>query len=401
MKKVTLLTGGHDIQYALGLLSGLINRDMIIEFIGNNVMEKYNLSKHPDVKFYNLRGDQSPGASLIKKAFRVIGYYSRLITYTTRTDSKIFHILWLNKFLYFDRTLLNIYYKILGKRIIYTAHDLNYRKLVGRDTLLNRITLWTLYTIVDRIIVQTNKMKHELVQDFHVNESKIKVIQFGIHNILPETDLTTYQAREQLNLHNNTKVLLFFGNIAPYKGIEYLFFALDNLKTNYSDLKLVIAGRIKVGCDDYWTQLKEIIQERNLQDRILKRIEFIPDNEVEIYFKAADVLILPYKYIFQSGLIFTSYRFGLPVIATDVGELRDLIHEGKTGLICKPQNSIDLANQIINFYNGDLYKSLARNRTNIIRYGQENFSWRKSGHETYNLYSTFFLGHPMRQEFTP
>lgn len=388
MRKVSLLTGGKDLQYALGLLSGLIDRNIVIEFIGNDAMQKSELSIHPNVKFYNLRGDQSPNANLKKKIFRVIRYYSKLMSYAIRTDSKIFHILWLNKFLYFDRTLLNFYYKILGKKLIYTAHDINYRELVGEETLLNRISLWILYWTVDGIIVQTNKMKQQLVEEFNVNESKIKVIQFGIHDIVPNTEITTDQAREKLNLKNNAKTLLFFGNIAPYKGVEYLLLALDKLKGIYTDISLVIAGRIKKDCDSYWANLNKIIEEKDLEKFIFKRIEFIPENEVELYFKSADILILPYKEIFQSGLIFTSYRFGLPVIATDVGELKEIIDEGKTGFICEAGNYQDLASKIMLFYESELYIYLDRNRKDIIEYGKENFSWRKSGNEVYNLYLT-------------
>src|SRR5207244_6644981 len=95
-----------------------------------------------------------------------------------------------------------------------------------------------------------------------------------------------------------------------------------------------------------------------LQDRIITRIQFIPDNEVELYFKAADVLILPYTDISQSGVPFLAYSFGLPVIATDVGALRDDIIEGKTGLVCAPRNPKVLAHAIRAYFSSELYWQL-------------------------------------------
>ena len=83
-------------------------------------------------------------------------------------------------------------------------------------------------------------------------------------------------------------------------------------------------------------------------ERIIRKIEYVPDEDTEIYFKAADVLILPYTHVFQSGVLFLAYSFGLPAIAADVGSLREEIIEGETGLVFKPRDSVDLARKIDN-----------------------------------------------------
>jgi glycosyltransferase involved in cell wall biosynthesis len=72
-------------------------------------------------------------------------------------------------------------------------------------------------------------------------------------------------------------------------------------------------------------------------DRIIQRIEYVPDEQTELFFKAADVLVLPYTHIFQSGVLFLGYSFGLPVIATDVGSLKLEIVGGDTGFVCQPK----------------------------------------------------------------
>ena len=142
------------------------------------------------------------------------------------------------------------------------------------------------------------------------------------------------------------KVILFFGNIAPYKGVEYLIEAMNHLKAKMDDVKLIVAGRIKHDCQAYWDKINEMIEKYRLNDSIMCRTEYIPEEEAEIYFKSADLLVLPYKHIFQSGLIYTSYRFGLPVVATDVGSLRNDVIEGRTGFVCKPEEPADMANKI-------------------------------------------------------
>jgi D-inositol-3-phosphate glycosyltransferase len=111
------------------------------------------------------------------------------------------------------------------------------------------------------------------------------------------------------------------------------------------------------------------------QDRILLRTQFIPDEEMEVYLKAADVLVLPYKEIFQSGVLFLGYSFGLPVIATDVGSFREEVVEGKTGYICRPGNSMDLARAIQTYFNSDLYWNLGTKRQEIKEYADKHHSW--------------------------
>jgi glycosyltransferase involved in cell wall biosynthesis len=349
-------------------------------------MEKAPFVRSKNVNFYNLRGDQSDNAPIKTKIIRVLKYYFNLIKYTAETESTIFHINWLNKFILFDRIILNIYYKCLGKKIVYTAHDINFSDLVGNSSLFDQLSLAFMYRFVDHIIVHTNKMKSQLIADFNINVNKVTVIPFGINNILPKSELTTAQARRRLHLENEHKVLLFFGNIAPYKGLESLIQALVYLKDWSGDFKLIIAGRVKQNCQRYMEDIERLIEQHDLTENVLKRIEFIPDKDMAAYFKGADVLILPYKNIFQSGLIFTAYSFGLPVVASDVGSLKEDIVEGKTGFVCKPEDPRDLADKIILYFQSDLFENLTATRTEIIKYANEKFSWETSGKRTCDVY---------------
>ena len=91
---------------------------------------------------------------------------------------------------------------------------------------------------------------------------------------------------------------------------------------------------------------------------LLQKIEYVPDEETELYFKAADVLILPYTHVFQSGVLFLAYSFGLPAIAADVGNLREEIIEGQTGFVFKARDSSDLARKIDEYFNSELFHNL-------------------------------------------
>jgi D-inositol-3-phosphate glycosyltransferase len=388
--KIALLTGGGDKPYALGLLDALISKDVSVDFIGNDEMGSAKIIEDRRVNFHNLRGNQSPTAPYLQKIVRVIVYYFRLIKYVTTTKTVLFHILWFNKLLLFDRTVLNLYYKLLHKKLVFTAHNVDEKERDGGNSFLNRLSLRVLYNLVDHIFVHTRKMKSQLVYDFNVPEHKVSVIPFGINNTIPTSSLSRDEARAKLDLDDDHKVVLFFGNIAPYKGLDDLVDAMARLVKKDDRFRLVIAGQVK-GCQAYWARLENIISKLQLDRYIIKRIGYIPDEDVEGFFKSADVLVLPYKFIYQSGVLFLSYSFGLPVIATDVGSLREDIVEGMTGMICRAEDPDDLADTILRYFDSYLFREFDHNREGIVAYGNERYSWDEVGNTTCDVYEKMFL----------
>ncbi|MEO0248450.1 MAG: glycosyltransferase, partial [candidate division WOR-3 bacterium] len=148
--KVALITGCNDKHYQLSLLSGLVAHGVQVDFIANDDM--IDAAAYKNVNYFNFRGDQDLRAPLHDKIRRILKYYVALLTYAAKSAPGVFHIQWLNRFEYFDRTVINIYYKALGKKLVFTAHNVNAGWRDGRDNLLNRWTLWFMYHLVDHII---------------------------------------------------------------------------------------------------------------------------------------------------------------------------------------------------------------------------------------------------------
>lgn len=383
--EVALLTGGFDKPYAVGLAMALASEGVCLDVIGSDDVDSPEMHATPKLRFLNLRGSKQ-AARLPTKASRVLAYYARLIRYATIAEARLFHILWNNKFQFFDRTLLMLYYKLLGKKIVFTAHNVNAGKRDSNDSLLNRLTLRLQYLFSDHIFVHTDMMKSELFQDFGVPGERVSVIPFGINNSVPDTDLTSVEAKQRLNVGTDERTILFFGNIRPYKGLDYLVEAVLRLNVSSAKYRLIIAGKPTEGSEKYLDEIQRTISRAADREQIMLRIQFIPDEETELYFKGADVLVLPYTHVFQSGVLFLAYNFGLPVVATDVGSLREEIIQGRTGFLCNPCDAADLAKAIERYFESDLFRSLDTRRQEIKNYATAEHSWATVGEITRHVY---------------
>jgi D-inositol-3-phosphate glycosyltransferase len=382
-----LLTGCQDRPYAFGLAMALVSRRVGVDLIGGDEIDSPELHATPRLRFLNFRGNQHENVGFAAKLSKLALYYARLMRYAARYKPRVLHILWNNKIEWFDRTILMMYYKALGKKVALTAHNVNQARRDAKDSLLNRITLRIQYRLCDHIFVHTQKMKDELCKDFGVAEKTVTVIRHPINNAFPDTDLTPIEAKRRLGLREDEKAILFFGRIRAYKGIEHLLAAFRLLASEHAKYRLIIAGEPKKGSEEYREEIEQTVAKEFAPGQILLRIQFIPDAEMEIYLKAADVLVLPYKEIFQSGVLFLAYSFGLPVVATDVGSFREEIVEGSTGFLCQPGDPAELAKAIDKYFASDLYKGLKFRRQEIKDYADANHSWNAVADLTRNAYA--------------
>jgi D-inositol-3-phosphate glycosyltransferase len=385
--EISLLTACRDKHYVYGLATALAFNGVGVELIGSDELDCPEYHESPRLNILDLGGKQRPSDGLATKLIRAIRYYARLIRYAAATKRPVFHILWNYKLEYFDRTVLMLYYRLLRKKVVFTAHNVNAGKRDSNDSLLNRLTLKIQYRLVDHIFVHTTQMKSELVRGFDVRESAVTVIPYGINNNVPCTNLSVADAKRRLGIKDGQRTILFFGNIGPYKGLDHLVTAFQSLVARNPDYRLIIAGKPRSGSEKYVSEVREATRRDVACGRIIQRIEHIPDQDIEVYFKAADVLVLPYTHIFQSGVLFLGYSFGLPVIATDVGSLREDIIEGKTGFLCRPSDPSDLAVSIELYFSSDLSKNLSDSRPEIRDYANGRHSWNVVGELTRSVYA--------------
>ncbi len=373
--EAALLTGGTDRHYAHGLALSLAAKGVRLDVVGGAAVDGPEMHSTPGLNFLNLRKRRGPQAGAMKKTRRLLAYYARLIAYAWKARPGIFHILWNNRIEWFDRTLLMLYYKSLGKKLVVTAHNVNMAKRDRRDSAWNRLTLKIQYRLCDQIFVHTEKMKNELIKDFGVPAKAVTVVPYGINNAVPPAKLTSAEAKHRLGISRFEKTILFFGNVRPSKGLHHLLAAFEELQEKDSRYRLIVAGQPITAYPHYWKRTQQALRRLEENGSAILRNEFIPDRDIPLYFSAADVLALPYTEIFQSGVLFLGYSFGLPVVATDVGELKKDILEGRTGFLCRPQDPASLAAAIEKYFESDLFREMDSRKQEIRDYAAASHSW--------------------------
>ncbi len=152
-------------------------------------------------------------------------------------------------------------------------------------------------------------------------------------------------AREKLELSVDDKIILFFGFIRKYKGLDILLEVMNDERIRNSKIKLLIAGEFYEDRKLY----DDLIIELNISSQLILRTEFISDSEVAYYLSAADFVIQPYRNATQSGVTPLAYHFEKPMLVTNVGGLPDLVPDGKVGLVAEP-NANSIAQKIIELY---------------------------------------------------
>jgi glycosyltransferase involved in cell wall biosynthesis len=184
--------------------------------------------------------------------------------------------------------------------------------------------------------------------------------------------LSLQEARKHLNIPENQKIMLFFGFIRKYKGLDILLDAIKILKSSMNSPlgdggKLLIAGEFYEDRKPYDEQIAKLC----IEDWLILRTEFIADSEVKYYLSAADVVIQPYRSATQSGVTPLAYHFEKPMIVTNVGGLPNLVPDDKVGLIAEP-TAESIAAKITEFFQ----KGAAHFLTHLIE-EKKKYSWAK------------------------
>jgi len=377
------LTGGGEAHYQIGLLQGLVEAGVEVEFIGNDRMSSIMMTYGNHVRYLNLRGNQDPSSSFARKLGRVFFYYLRLVRYAASTSCVVFHIQWENKFRLLDRILLPLYYDLLGKKLVLTVHNVNSEERDGHDGPMNRFVLRVYYRLMDHIIVHTAVMKEELVAAYGMAPGKVSIIPHGINIAVCDREGSPGIARDLLNIPLHARVILFFGTIDEYKGVDILIDAFSQLYREDQSCRLILAGQPR----GKWRGLIEsMVEQLGVGSAVTLDLRFVPDEVIPRLFLAADCCVLPYRRSNQSGVLFLSFAYGLPVIVADSSGCSNEVTDGKNGIIVRGGSALQLHDGLSRFFRSELHTHSANSRSEIRAWASRKYSWTSIGALTRRVY---------------
>ncbi len=204
-------------------------------------------------------------------------------------------------------------------------------------------TLFTKYfaSSIDGFVTMSEKVKNDVKLFSH------KPTLVSPHPIFDHfgSAINTLQARTQLGLGEQDKVILFFGYIRKYKGLDLLIQAMKDIRIQQLGIRLLVVGEFYDAAQPYI----DLVNDLALQNQITFYDQFVPDQEVTNYVSAADFIIQPYKNATQSGVTPLAYHFSKPMLVTNVGGLADTVPHLKVGVVTEPTFE-DIANGIVQLY---------------------------------------------------
>lgn len=328
---VLLVSHGFQPSYEKGFANGLASNDVEMELIASDRSLVSDL--YPEIKVINLRRSQDPRRPRYRKVMNMVRYAAALFWHIRRGRHNVVHLTGLfmtsNKLAGLVEWFI---YRLLTKRFFMTVHNLLPH---NHHTPFNRWLYRRIYRLPDKLVVHTEKMKRGLCDQFGVEEGRVIVMLHGV-DALPER-LSVPEYAPELRV-------LLFGGLSHYKGtdlfLESLSFCAD------IPMRIEIAGE----CRDqtYKAKIEDLIEALPSNQVVQWDKKFIDEQEVGRYFEATDVVMLPYRHIDQSGVLFTAFRFGTPVIASDVGSFRESIPQ-YAGMIAPALTAEALAQTVRTF----------------------------------------------------
>lgn len=229
--------------------------------------------------------------------------------------------------------------------IVLTAHNVLPHDESERNAFGIRFAYRQLYRVCDAIVVHSQDSRQRMAAELGVPDSKLFVIPHGNYAFLVDAEPTSREAaRAKLQLEPDALPVLCFGTIREYKGLQHLIPAFAKVVAQVPAARLIIAGKpVDVDCAYY----EQLIAQHGIAEVTQFRPDYVPMDDVSLYFAAAEVVALPYLNIYQSGALHLAFAAGRPVVATEVGAFPETVEEGQSGYLVPPADSEALAQALV------------------------------------------------------
>ncbi len=184
------------------------------------------------------------------------------------------------------------------------------------------------------------------------------------------------EALARLHLSSDSRYMLFFGLVREYKGLDLVIDAMAYPEMRELPVNLIVAGEFYSNEEAFFKQ----VTAAGLETRVIFHNRYIPHQQVENFFNAADIVVQPYKTATQSGVTQVAYHFGKPMLVTDVGGLAEIVPHGRCGYVCSPDPK-EIASALSGFFTQNRKEEFEKN----VAADRERFSWNRFTRLFYEL----------------
>jgi glycosyltransferase involved in cell wall biosynthesis len=341
------------------------------EFSRNHEVLVVNFSRlYPSMFFPGKTQYDESGAPIDIPSERIVDSinpvtYVRAARRIARFSPDVVIFQWWHPFFAFAFAGINLLLKRLWKGpTLYLCHNVLPHEASVVDRTLSRIG----FRGVDGFLVQSREDETRLqsLKGADLGGKRSAVHPHPIYDMFRTGTVDREAARRTLGVTG--RVALFFGYIRPYKGVSILLEAFAEVLKRV-EMTLLVVGEFYEDRKPY----DELIARLGIGDHLVVVDRYVPNEEVETYFEAADVVVLPYRSATQSGIVQVAYGFDTPVIVTAVGGLPDVVTDGKTGFVVPPEDRAALAGAMITFFE----ENRSREMSAEVAAAKDRFSWQR------------------------
>ena len=360
--------------YSFGQALGLSRLNVKVRLYSNNETNNPKIEK---VKFHTFFYNLFISKYLVISGFRWIIGMLRSILHARVNGISIFHfhVFHTNILILFNLLLVKF---VMGK-VVLTIHDVT---SFSNDNNSNFSSKY-IYRLTDIILTHNQFSKGEIIKIAPLLKENIHIVPHGNYTPFIKVRKDKSKSRARLDLPQDKTILLFFGMIKKIKGLEVLLRSLRKVVDKDPNVVLLIAGK---PWENEFSIYQKIIDDNNLSNNVILHAKFIDYEDVEHYYCASDLVVLPYKKIYQSGVLMMALSFERPALVSDLPPLKEMITHNENGFLFESENEEDLAHKILQIISDK--ENLEKVRLKGIQTVNTKYGWDEIGRLTKKAYQT-------------
>ncbi len=365
--------GGSFHFYTFGQCMGLLNAGVDVSLYTNNETHNPNIK---GLKFFSFYKDVFASQYRLFNGMQwILGSFKSILHARIKGSSIFhFHIFYTNILILFNVLLV----RLLAGKVVLTIHDVASFAKKDKSKFISNLV----YRSASLLLTHNEFSKSEIQISKPRLSSRIFIVPHGNYIPFISIENDKENSRSHLNLPKDKKILLFFGMIKEVKGLEVLLKSLKKVIKNNPNIVLLIAGK---PWENDFANYQKIIDENNLEDYCILHTRFIEHDDVAHYYCAADLVVLPYKKIYQSGVLMMALSYERAALTSDLPPLKEVISDNQNGFLFRTQDSDSLADRLTEILSDEtLLESVRVEGAKLIN---TKYGWNKIGLLTREAYA--------------